>query len=667
MSFPFGVDYYPEHWPEARWATDAQMMQEIGVNTVRLAEFAWSRLEPREGRFDFGWLDRAVDLLAQHDIRVILGTPTASAPPWLMNKDETLFLVREDGVRLSYGHRREYCPSHPIYHEHTKTIVTAMAEHYRDNPNVIGWQIDNEFGDRCYCTICRERFQVWLGDKYGTLATLNDAWGTVFWSHVYNDWSEIPIPLSTAPSHNPGLALDFKRFASDVYVRYQKLQLDILREVSPGHFITHNFMGFRFDQLNYFELARDLDLVTWDNYPRGFWNMQEHVNPSEIALGHATMRGLKGKNFWMMEQQSGPGGWDIVSVTPRPGELRLWAYQAIAHGADGMIFFRWRTARFGAEEYWHGLLNHDGTPGRRFDELKQMGLELKRVGDDVLGSTVNAEVAFLLDYDTRFAFQVQANNPQFSYPEHFATIYGAFHRLNVPVDIVPPDADLSRYKLVLAPALYVLPKGLVERLEAFTKAGGTLLTTLRSGVKDETNAVVDLPLPGLLAELCGVTVQDYDSLPEGVSQGLEFTNEVTPVGEAQADMWCDILTPQGAEVVARYTANFYRGQAAVTCNRAGDGQAVYVGTAGNRALYDTLAPWLLRLAEVSTRADTQDGLEVTERTRGNERLRFILNHSDEEQRVTAWGHDLLTDAAVEGEVSLAPKGVLVVQVRETSA
>lgn len=661
MTFPFGVDYYPEHWPEARWATDAQMMQEIGVNTVRLAEFAWSNLEPREGRFDFSWMDRAIDLLAEHDIRIILGTPTASPPPWLMKKDKTLFLVREDGVRLPFGHRREYCPSHPTYHEHTKAIVAAMAEHYQDNPNVIGWQIDNEFGDRCYCAICRERFQAWLKDTYSSLETLNNGWGTVFWSHVYNDWSEIPIPLSTAPSHNPGLALDFKRFASDVYVRYQKLQLDILREVCPEHFVTHNFMGFKFDQLNYFDLARDLDLVTWDNYPRGFWNIREYVKASDIALGHATMRGLKGKNFWMMEQQSGPGGWDIVSVAPRPGELRLWAYQAIAHGADGMIFFRWRTARFGAEEYWHGLLAHDGTPTRRFEEIKQMGLEVKRIGNIIQGSTIQAEVAMLLSYDTRFAFQIQANNPGFSYPTHFSTIYEAFHRLHVPIDIVPPDADLSHYKLVIAPALYVLDETLAERLKAFTETGGTLVVTLRSGVKDEANAVVNMPLPGLLADLFGIIIQDYDSLPEDVGQPLEFKGSITSKENAQANAWCDILIPKSAEVVARYSKDYYRGEAAATLNYMGDGHAVYIGTAGNRALYDTFAPWLLELSGTSTLYDLSDGVEVTERRQGDACLRFILNHSDGAKRINVRGYNLLSNTDLDGEVELPPKGVLVLQ------
>ncbi len=663
MSFPFGVDYYPEHWPEERWSEDARLMAEIGVNTVRLAEFAWSRLEPQEGCFDFAWLDRAIHILAEKNIRTILGTPTASAPPWLMNKDETLFLVRENGVRLPYGHRREYCPSHPLYFEHTKAIVTALAEHYKDHPSVVGWQIDNEFGDRCYCEICRERFRAWLRDKYSTLDALNEAWGTIFWSHVYNDWSEIPVPLSPAPSHNPGLALDFKRFASDVYVNYQDLQLSVLREQCPEHFVTHNFMGFGFDQLNYFDLAKDLDLVTWDNYPRGFWDLKAQVNASEIALAHATMRGLKEQNFWLMEQQSGPGGWDTLSVTPRPGELRLWAYQGIAHGADGMIFFRWRTARFGAEEYWHGLLNHDGTTGRRFEEIKEVGLELQRIGSEILTSKVEAEVAMLLDYDSRFAFQVQANNPQFRYPEHFATIYGAFHRLNISVDIVPPDADLSRYKLVITPALYVLPETLAERLKTFTKAGGVLVTTLRSGVKDEANAVVDMPLPGRLAELCGVTIQDYDSLPEGAGQKLEFASDIPSKNEAKADIWCDIVTPQSAEVVARYTANYYQDEAAVTRNRAGQGHAVYVGTAGNRALYDTLAPWLLELAGVSVSAG-EAGPELTERVRGDTRLRFVLNHSDQEKRVYVQGHDLLSDRYLNGEVTLPPKEVLVLRLSQ---
>jgi len=463
--FFYGVDYYPEHWPEERWQEDARLMAEANFNVVRLAEFAWSRMEPKEGNFDFNWLDRAIEILIAHDIKIILGTPTASPPPWLMAKGEDLFRVDQEGRRLTYGNRREYCPTNPMYHDYSSRIVSKMAQHYQDHPGVIGWQIDNEFGDRCYCTICRKTFQDWLRDRYFSLETLNARWGTAFWSHEYTDWSEIPLPLSTGGSPNPGLALDFYRFSSDSYVAYQKIQVDLLREICPQHFITHNFMGFHYDRLNYFDLARELDFVAWDIYWRMQWNMQAEVDPSWPSLGHDTMRGLKGKNFWVMEQQAGPGGWELVSVPTRPGELRLWAYQSIAHGADAILFFRWRTARFGTEEYWHGVLDHHGKTGRRYEEIQHMGKEIARIGELIHGSQIRAPVAFLLSYDSRFAFQIQGNNPRFSYPEHFHDLYHAFYIRHIPVDIISPSSDFSKYPVVVAPALHVVNEKIAENLE----------------------------------------------------------------------------------------------------------------------------------------------------------------------------------------------------------
>jgi beta-galactosidase len=455
--FRYGVDYYPEHWPEERWEIDARLMAEAGMNVVRLAEFAWSKMEPSEGQFDFAWLDRALEILHRHGIQAILGTPTASPPPWVMAKDPTLYRVRTDGQRLAYGNRREYCPSHPLYHALSRKIVTAMAEHYHSHPAVIGWQIDNEFGDRCYCAVCAGAFQAWLQKRFPSLQALNETWGTVFWSHIYNDWAEIPTSAAIGGSPNPGLALDYARFCSDNYVSYQQMQVDILRQKCPGHFITHNFMGFGYEQLNYFDLARGLDLVTWDNYPRGFWNNQETVDPSHMALGHDAMRSLKHQNFWMMEQQSGTGGWETMALTPRPGEMRLWAYQAIARGADGMVFFRWRTARFGTEEYWHGVLDHDARPRRRYAEAKKLGQELKQVGEALVGAQVQAQAAMLLAYDTRWAFQIQPNNLQFRYSQHFAQYYRSLYRRQVAVELVSPEDDLTGYKLVIAPAQYILP------------------------------------------------------------------------------------------------------------------------------------------------------------------------------------------------------------------
>ena len=632
--FNFGVDYYPEHWPRERWETDANLMAKAGVNIVRLAEFAWVKMEPSDGRFDFGWLDEAIGILKAQGIRVILGTPTASPPAWLMSKDPALFRVREDGVRLPYGNRREYCPNHPTYQDYSRRIVEKMAEHYAGNDAVIGWQIDNEFGDRCYCAICQRAFQNWLCQRYGTLDKLNAEWGTIFWSHTYNDWSEIPVPLTTVRAPNPALGLDFYRFMSDSYVAYQQIQIDVLRERCPNQFITHNLMGFGYDQLNYFDLTRGLDFVTWDNYRRMQWTFNKDVDPGQAALAADAMRGLKRKNFWVMEQQAGSGGWDMVSVAPRPGELRLWAYQQIAHGADGIVFFRWRTALFGTEQYWHGLLDHDGHTGRRYGEAKQLGGEMKDIGSQILGAEVKALVAMVLSYDSRFAFQIQSNNTQFSYSGYFYQIYQALNMLNVPVDVVAPTDDLSGYKLVIAPTVYVLPQAAAENLEDYVKAGGTLVSGFRSGVKDEYNAVVNMRLPGLFRSVMGVSVEEYDSLTADMTQPLQFSD---PTLAGTAAIWCDVLAAESAEVVGRYTADYYAGKPAITLNKYGQGQAVYIGTHGNQRLYDTLVPWLLKLARIEAPISTPAGVELAERWHGDRRLLFLLNHTNQSQRVTVPG------------------------------
>jgi beta-galactosidase len=661
-SFTFGVDYYPEQWPEERWPEDARLMADAGFNMVRLAEFAWSKMEPQEGRYDFDWLDRAIALLGTHGMRVVLGTPTASPPPWLMARHPELFRAREDGLRLAFGNRREYCPNNPIYHDYTRRIVTRMAERYADHPQVVGWQIDNEFGDRCYCPACGPAFHAWLRRRYETLDALNQAWGTTFWSHVYGDWAEIPLPLSTGGAPNPGLAIDFFRFASDSYVAYQQLQLAILREYCPNHFVTHNFMGFGYDRINYFDLARDLDFVSWDNYPRTQWSMQADVDPSQAALAHDTMRGLKRQSFWVMEQQAGPGGWEMVSVAPRPGELRLWAYQSIAHGADGIVFFRWRTARFGTEQFWHGLLDHAARPTRRYAEIKRMGLEIQQAASSIHGSVVKPAVAMLLSYDARFAFQIQQNNPQFSYAAHFHQIYQALYQHHVPIEIVDASADLSMYKLVIAPALHLVPETIAENLARFVRAGGVLVITPRSGVKDTTNAVVELPLPGLLTDLCGATIEDYDSLPATTSQALRFTlDELADRPPQRVCVWCDILAPTSAEVIACYVSDYYAGKPAMTMNRFGDGRAIYIGTIGEQSLYETLAGWLLDLAAIERLSNVPSGVELTERWVDGRRLLFVLNHTDRQHVIPLDGlySDLFRDGEIRHSTVVHPRDVLV--------
>jgi beta-galactosidase len=365
------------------------------------------------------------------------------------------------------------------------------------------------------------------------------------------------------------------------------------------------------------------------------WTFFPEVNPSDAALAHAAMRGLKQKNFWVMEQQAGSGGWQIVSVAPRPGELQLWAYQSIAHGADAIIFFRWRTARFGTEQYWHGLLEHDGRTGRRYAEIKQMGAEMARVGGQIAGSEVRADVALLHDYDSRFAFQIQANNPAFHYPAHVLDIFQAFHTRNVAVDLVSAADRFDRYQLLLVPAHYVLREETAAAIARFVERGGVVLVTPRSGVKDESNTVVNMPLPGLLATLCGIEVEEYDSLPAGVSQPLAFVaDDIAPAVAPHARTWCDVVRPVTARVVATYTRDYYGGSPAVTENAFGDGHAVYVATFGDAALYDALADWLLALAKVGRACTSPAGVECAVRWQGERRIFFVLNHTAEEQQFT---------------------------------
>ena len=660
--FYFGVDYYPEHWPEERWEEDARLMAEANFNVVRLAEFAWSKMEPEEEKFDFDWLDRAISILVSKDIKIVLGTPTASAPPWVMSKGEDLFLVGTDGHRLTYGNRREYCPNNPTYRKYSRRIVEKMADHYKDNPDVIGWQIDNEFGSRCYCDICKDKFQQWLQERHRTLDELNAKWGTVFWSHVYNEWSEIPVPISTGNSPNPGLALDYYRFMTDSYASYQKEQVDILRQKCPEHLITHNLMGFKYDQLDYFHMTADLDFVSWSNYWRTQWDMYNELDPSYAALGHDTMRGLKRKNFWVMEQQSGAGGWEIVAVPPKPGELRLWAYQSIAHGADGVVFFRWRTCRFGTEQYWHGLLEHNGNPGRRYVEIKKMGEEISRIGDQIPGSEVKPEVAMVLSYDSRFAFQIQANNPRLDYRSHFQDIYRALFDQNVSVDVVAPTKDLSNYKIVLAPTLHVMNKQVAENLEQYVEQGGLLVVTPRTGVKDETNAVVNHALPGLLAALCGIEIEEYVSMPIDMDGEIKFTSSEFNSELHTASIWCDVLKPNGAQVIAQYQHDYLQGKPAITINKYGDGKVVYMGTLGESTLYSTVVEWLLGIGGVNPSFPSPAGVEVAERWQDGKRFIFLLNHTDEKKVLKLENRflDLLDGSSIlEGIVTIEPKDLLI--------
>jgi beta-galactosidase len=662
-----GVAYYPEQWPRERWETDAALMAEAGLTLARVGEFAWAQLEPEEGRFDFGWLDAALDVLGAAGLQIVLGTPTAAPPIWLVERYSDVLPVNVEGRTLGFGHRRHYCPRSPSLHAATKRVVSALADRYGPDPRVVAWQVDNEFGGRCFCERCRAAFQSWLHERYGSLDTLNELWGTAFWSQTYSDWRQIPLPESASvplpggflrQSPNPGLALDFRRFTSDSYVQFQRLQIQILREhCPPEQLLTHNMMGFRFPEIDYHELARDLDVVGWTNYPL----LDDSGRWSTSGLSADAMRGLKEVPVWVLEQQVGPLGWEVL-WTPRRGQMRLLAYQAVAHGAEVLVFFRWRTARFGTEQHWHGILDHDGTPRRRYAEVKALAAELERLGSSLEGGRPRGDAAILHDYDSRFALQVQPTSTALRYEETVQRHYESLRRLGLGVDVVSATTDLGRYSIVVAPNLYIVDTDTVARLATYVEGGGTLVLAPRTAVKDRANALPERPFPAWLDELAGLTVSDYASGPDSVRASFAADDGSALKGEFSG--WLEELDLEEARPRARYLEGEFAGTTAVAEHRLGAGRVVYFAGAAHETTL--LALYRVFCAEAGLRLlDLPEDVELVRLENGlGGELSVLLNHGDGEQPVdlglTEW-RDLLRDERGSGPLQLAPFGVCIVE------
>jgi beta-galactosidase len=656
-----GAAYYPEQWPRERWPRDAELMAEAGLSVVRIAEFAWAELEPAPGAFELEWLDEAIGVLAAHGLSVVLGTPTAAPPAWLVEAHPEILPVRADGRVHRFGHRRHYCPNQPAMHEAARRIVGALAERYGRDARVEAWQIDNELMGRCICDACRDGFRAWLRARYGTIDVLNERWGTAFWSQVYDDFDQVPLPeLGPVPmpygflreSPSPSLALDYRRFVSDSHVRFLRLQAGELRaRIDPAQRITHNLMGFKFSEIDYHALAAELDVVSWDNYPAldpsGRW-----AGP---ALAADAMRGLKHAPFWVLEQQVGPLGWETLR-TPRRGQMRLHAYQALAHGAELVSFFRWRTARYGTEQHWYGILDAHGRPGRRHREVGELARELARLGDTLGGDAPVAGAAVLHDYDSRFALQIQPTNPSLAYEESVQRHYEALRELGIGVDVVSPTADLSGYRLVVAPNLYVVDEALVDVLRTYVSGGGTLVLAPRAGVKDRCNVVPERPFPTLLAELAGVEVTDVASLVDRAEAPFAGVDGIP--GGTFAGWYEQIEPAPGARVLALYEHGDFAETPAITSHATGRGRVVYLAGAAStptlRALYASLA----RESGLAT-VELPDGVECVHLEWAGETLLVLLNHTEAERDVELdrIRRDLLGDREHERSIRLAPFGV----------
>lgn len=659
-----GVDYYPEHWPRERWETDAEMMQRAGFNVVRMAEFAWSKLEPNEGEYDFEWLDSAIEILGRHGIAVILGTPTGSMPPWVAIKYPESVAVDESGHRMPYGARKTNCPTSLSYRMLGLRITRAMAEHYRDNPHVIGWQPDNEFSwPNCYCDTCLADWRDWLRRKFGTIDQLNESWGTIFWSHVFRSFDEVPLPKGSGYGWtNPSFHLDYRRFFSDCVVRFQNEQVRVLRSIAPHQFVTHNAMGLYSTRIDHYDLAKELDHISWDYY-------NNTVNPwheGAWVWGGASndlMRSLKHKGFWIMETSAGPTGAATYSCNVRPGHMRHTAFHCVGHGADGYIWFRWRTCRYGYEQFWHGLLGHDGGENRRYREAAGIAHELRAIGDELAGTQVKGQAAIVFSYEDEWAFEIQPNSHGFRRVEYLQRLYSSLRRAGLNVDFVKPGDDLSSYGIVIAPANYIVTREIAESYEKFVQNGGTLIITFRSGVKDQNNIPHELVLPGLLAGLAGVRVEEYESIPAGVSYRLVRQAGFSEGGQLTGTVFADWILPTSASPLLKYDEPGIEGYSAATVNEYGRGRVYYVGTAvGEDSFYADLIARAMAESGIQVGVRPPEGVEVCTRSDDEKELIFVINHTREQRQIELpEGIDLLSGQAVGGVTTLEPEMVLVVR------
>lgn len=606
----YGVCYYPEHWPESRWPEDARLMRAAGLTLVRLAEFAWAKLEPAAETFDWSWLDRAIDILQAEGHQIVLGTPTATPPAWLCHAHPDILPVDAEGRRRRFGSRRHYCPTSPTYRTHVTRIVTAMAERYGQHPAVTAWQIDNEFGDhntaRCYCDHCAAAFRTWLQARYHTLDTLNTAWGTVFWSQTYSDWSQISPPNLTVTEPNPSHTLDYYRFASDSFVTFQQLQIDILRQHALGRPLTTNLLG-PFPDLDYHRLCAALDFVSWDSYPTGYSEVHATAlyspneprpavaydtgDPYVIGFCHDLTYGLKRAPFWIMEQQCGNINWSQTNTGIRPGTMRLWVWHAALHGADKIVYFRWRATHYAQEQYHSGLRHHDGAAALGYTELASLHADQAALQAST-GQAVPAPVALLLDYEDGWALKQQPHGKDFGYLRQLFLYYRVLAWLGVPVAIVSPDSDLTRHKLVVAHTSLMADSERAAHFSNYVRQGGRLLLGVRSGFKTPNSTVTDGRLPGAFRALAGAVVTQWHALPPGIAYPLH--SDGPPLTDLSAATWAEALTLNSPDAVAHahYTAGPFAGSAALTEHRVGAGRCFYLGWYPTLTQATDLLRWL---------------------------------------------------------------------------
>lgn len=669
--FLFGGDWNPEQWPEDTWEHDLDMLEDAHINEVTINVFSWALLQPAEDRYDFSMLDKIVALLVKHDFNIVMATGTAALPGWMVRLHPETIRTEQNGTRHVFGGRHNFCPTSPYFRKASRALAAHVAERYAGTSGLVAWHVCNEYGGGgglCYCDHCAEAFRTWLKNKYGTVEALNKAWCANFWSHTIYDWGDVVPPvsygdgISDAKCVVSGLQMDYRRFQNQAQLACYTNERDAIRAYDAATPITTNLMG-TFKDLDYFEWAKEMDVVSWDNYPG------MDTPPSFTAMCHDLMRGIGGnKPFMLMEQTPNQQNWFPFCKVKQPGEVRKLSWQAVAHGADTVRFFQMKQSLGGCERFHGAVIAHDGTEESRvFKETAALGEELDRIGRRIMGSRIESRVAIMFDWQSYWSLEgCVGPTTGFNYPNEVHRFYRALWRRNVPVDMIAsttPLARLSQYDLAIAPALITVLPGVAETLEAYVADGGTFITGYMAGIHDEHDLVVPGGYPGKLRRLMGVWVEEIDALAPG--ETIEVHGGTV---DAKGEIVASIIHREGAERLATYGGDeFYAGHSALTVNAYGKGKAYFVGTPLDETGMSAFMAPIIKELDLKP-LDTPEDVSLSVRYGdGGTRYAFLINNSAADKRLCLselnGGTELLTGTVINDLIELKPYGVDVIALR----
>ena len=662
----YGGDYNPNQWPKEIWEQDMVYFKDARINSATINVFSWAKIQPAEDTYYFDELDEIVEMLSKENYDIVLATSTGAMPAWLYKKYPEVARTDYFGRHHKFGQRHNHCPNSLVFQKYAKALVEKLAERYAHNPHVTCWHISNEYGGECYCENCEKAFRVWLKNKYGTIEAVNKAWNMEFWGHTVYDWDEIVLPNALGDGMEngtdtafAGLSVDYRRFMSDSMLENYKMERDVVRRYNPDTIITTNLMGtYKF--LDYFKWAKEMDIVSWDNYP-------SYNTPwSFTAMSHDLMRGLKDAPFMLLEQTPSQQNWQPYNSLKKPGQMRAQSIQTMAHGADTVQFFQLRRSVGGCEKFHGAVIGHVGHNNTRvFREVKQLGEELERLGTSTLGSVNQADVGIIFDWDNYWALDYTSGPTEdLKYVDQIHHYYKFFYDNNIGVNMIPVDADFSKYKIVVAPVLYMVKEGMKEALTKFVENGGILITTFMSGLVNESDNVHLGGYPGPLRELAGVWVEEIDALAPEQTNTITFTDGT----RMSCNLLCDLMHLEGAQLLASYDENFYAGMPAITKNTFGKGCTYYIGTNMGQEGIDKVLKMATQQAGVHSVVNEPTALEVVCRKTADSTHYYIFNFKETEIVIPEQfvGYtDLLTGKKVESGMRMKHYDALILNIPDT--